>query len=284
MSSSGSGEGRGRCPAKLGTMVVDPAPAGITWLGHSTALLEVDGVRLLTDPVLRRRVVHLRRVKPRPVEVADVDAVLISHVHYDHLDLPSLGQIGSPGRFVVPRGAGRLLRRRGFDGVVETAPGDEVSFGPVVVRATAADHRGWRPGVGPRTPALGFVVQGSATVYFAGDTGLFDGMQTLASELHVALLPVAGWGRRVPEDHLDPMRAAQALRLLRPRIAVPIHWGTYCRVALANDPLSLSEPAYEFARLAARLAPEVEVVVLEPGTGLTVSPRAASSVRGDAGG
>src|SRR5207249_1217399 len=145
-------------------------------------------------------------------------------------------------------------------------------------------HGGWRPGVARRTPALGFLVAGSVSVYFAGDTGLFPGMQTLAAELDLALLPVAGWGRRVPDDHLDPVRAADALRLLRPRLAVPIHWGTYRTVTLTRAPHVLRRPADEFSRLAASHAPGVEVVVLEPGSGLTVSHRAGSSVPGDAGG
>ena len=252
-------------------MRVHGESARITWFGHSTAVLELDGVRLVTDPVLRPRVAHLRRMTPPPPAVADVDAVLISHVHYDHLDVPSLRQIRSVDRIIVPRGAGRLVRMRGFDRVVEIAVGDEVSCGSVLVRATPAAHGGWRPGVARRTPALGFLVAGSASVYFAGDTGLFDGMRTLAGEIDIALLPVAGWGRRVPDDHLDPVRAARALRLLRPRCAVPIHWGTYRMAILARAPQVLPAPADEFRRLAASLAPEVEVVVLEPGTGLTVS-------------
>ena len=76
-------------------------------------------------------------------------------------------------------------------------------------------------------PALGYVVSGSQQVYFAGDTDLFAGMSALAGALDVALLPVAGWGPKVDAGHLDPLRAAKSLPLLKPRIAVPIHWGTY---------------------------------------------------------
>src|SRR4051812_23864855 len=82
-------------------------PARITWIGHSTVLLELGGVRLATDPVLRSRVTHLRRVSAPARELADLDAVLISHVHYDHLDLPSLRRVRGVECIVVPRGAGR---------------------------------------------------------------------------------------------------------------------------------------------------------------------------------
>ena len=250
----------------------------ITWIGHSTVAVEVDGVALLTDPVLRSRVAHLRRVVP-PAEPPAVDAVLVSHVHYDHLDLPSLRGLGRHRRLVVPKGAAGLLRLWGFRDVTELDVGGEVEIGGVTVRATPAEHSAWRPGVSRTTPSLGFVVLGSSTAYFAGDTDVFDGMGSLVPALDVALLPVAGWGPRVPAGHLDPEGAARALALLRPRVAVPIHWGTYRRLGLSTDPAALREPAEEFARLAAEAAPAVRVVVLEPGAGFDLS-----SAEGEAAG
>jgi L-ascorbate metabolism protein UlaG (beta-lactamase superfamily) len=94
-------------------------------------------------------------------------------------------------------------------------------------------------------------------------------MRELAGDLDLALLPVAGWGRRLPPGHLDPERAARAAALLRPRYAVPIHWGTYAAPrAQRGDPES---PAREFARLAAAHAPDVEVRVLRPGDTLSLA-------------
>jgi L-ascorbate metabolism protein UlaG (beta-lactamase superfamily) len=101
-------------------------------------------------------------------------------------------------------------------------------------------------------------------VYFAGDTDLFEQMSELAP-LDVAILPVAGWGPRLPPGHLDPRLAAQALVLLRPRVAVPVHWGTYRRIGLSRDPAVLREPAESFVALAAEFAPDVDVHVVEPG-------------------
>jgi len=103
-------------------------------------------------------------------------------------------------------------------------------------------------------------------VYFAGDTDLFDGMAELGP-IDVALLPVSGWGPRLPAGHLDPRGAAEALRLLRPRIAVPIHWGTF-RAPFGARPDD--RPAREFAQAAAELAPEVEVRVLAIGETLAL--------------
>ena len=200
--------------------------------------------------------------KPRPI--SPVDAVLISHVHYDHLDFASLRRVRAR-RVVVPRRAGRLLARRWLKGVVELERGDQVSVGPVEVVATHAEHSARRALIGAEIPALGYLISGSTRVYFPGDTDLFAGMSDLQPGLDLALLPVAGWGPRLGPGHLDPARAAEALALLRPRVAIPIHWGTYRRVGLNRDPAVLREPAESFARLAADTAPDVDVRILAPG-------------------
>jgi L-ascorbate metabolism protein UlaG (beta-lactamase superfamily) len=254
-------------------------PSRVTWLGHSTVVLDLDGTRLLTDPVLRPRLFHLRRTVAPPERdaLANVDAVLVSHLHYDHLDLASLRRLGqSP--IVVPAGGGRLLRGRGLDRVVEIEIGDEVQVGPLTVRATYAEHDGARSPLGASAPAVGFVVSGPHSVYFAGDTDLFDGMDALATTLDVALLPIAGWGPRLPAGHLDPRRAAEALVRLRPTIAVPIHWGTYRRIGLSRDPAVLREPAEAFSRFARELAPAVDVRVLPVGGTLTLPRRHLAAV------
>lgn len=194
--------------------------------------------------------------------LSGIDAALVSHVHFDHLDLPSLRMLGRDVPLVVPVGARRLFR--GFKNVREVDVGDELRIGEVTARATPAEHHGARFML-RSVPSLGFVVSGSRQVYFAGDTDLFEGMTALAGSLDVALLPVAGWGSKVGSGHLDPLRAAQSLRLLRPRIAVPIHWGTL-------SPLNRSasaDPPESFRRHASELAPEVDVQILEPGAALT---------------
>jgi L-ascorbate metabolism protein UlaG (beta-lactamase superfamily) len=234
----------------------------ITWLGHSTVLVEAEGVRLLTDPLLRPRVGHLRRVAGAAPRIAgQVDAVLLSHVHWDHLDLRSLDLVRA-SRMVVPRGAGRLLKR--FEDVVELDEGEAVTIGALTVRATHAEHLTRRLPFGATTPSLGYLIEGSRRLYFAGDTDVFEGMREL-TPLDVALLPIDGWGPRVGPGHLDPRRAVEALQLLRPRVAVPIHWGTYRRLGLSRDPATLREPAASFERLAAELAPKVEIRILAPG-------------------
>jgi L-ascorbate metabolism protein UlaG (beta-lactamase superfamily) len=236
--------------------------AALTWLGHSCARIQLDGLLVVTDPVLRGRIFHLRRAASvDPGTLRGVDVVLVSHVHHDHLDLPSLERLDHGAQVLVPVGAGGLLRRRGFRRVHEVVTGDEVDLGSVRVRATHAEHDVGRRLGAERTHAVGYVIAGSRTVYFAGDTDLFPAMRDLGS-IDVALLPVAGWGPRLPAGHLDPARAAQALELIQPRIAVPIHWGTY---APWRPPRGREAPAMAFADIAASVAPTVDVRVLRPG-------------------
>jgi L-ascorbate metabolism protein UlaG (beta-lactamase superfamily) len=242
-------------------------PDRLRWLGHATVLVELDGARILTDPLLRARVLHLRRAVPLEQEgLANLDAVLVSHVHYDHLDLPSLRQLDRGVRLVVPKGAGALVRRRGFESVEEVVEGEEVEIGGLRVRVVRAEHGSSRV-LGTRSGAIGYVLEGSRRVYFPGDTDLHPDMGGLAPGLDVALVPIWGWGPSLGPGHLDPRRAAEALTLLRPEVAVPIHWGTYYPVQRTRrtPPRFLSDPADEFAAAAAELAPEVKVVVLPVG-------------------
>ncbi len=235
---------------------------GLDFIGHSAVVIDLDGVRLLTDPVTRARVGPLRRVEPVPARdrLRGVDAVLISHLHWDHLDVPSLRDLGRDTPMFVPAGAGPWMGSAGFTDVREMAVGESVDVGGVLVRAVPAVHSGYRPPLGPTAPPLGFVVRGSRSVYFAGDTDLFDGMGQLGEPIDLALIPVWGWGPTLGRGlHLDPLRAAQSLRLIRPRAAVPIHWGTYWPHALGRVfPERLVEPPAAFVEYAAELAPDVQ--------------------------
>lgn len=238
---------------------------GVTWFGHSTVLIEIDDTRLLTDPVLGRRVAHLSRAEAVPREaLGRLDGVLVSHVHLDHLDVSSLVQLDRSLPVLVPRGAGGILRRRGFHNVHEVVAGDDVCIGSVRVDAVHAEHGVVRRYLRASTSALGFVVHGSHSVYFAGDTDLFDGMRDLGP-LDVAVVPIAGWGPKLPPGHLNPASAAEALTLLRPTAAVPMHWGTY------RTPFGEAQngaAAEEFRRAAEKVAPDVRVRVLRHGESL----------------
>ncbi|HYI36898.1 MAG TPA: MBL fold metallo-hydrolase [Thermoleophilaceae bacterium] len=228
----------------------------VTWLGHSTVLIETGGARLLTDPVLRPRVAHLTR-RAAAVDVGELgplDAVLLSHVHRDHLDVPTLRTVPAGVPVVAPVGAAALIG--GGRTVHELEPGEQLELGGASIAATPAVHevrRRFRA-----VQALGFVAGG---VYFAGDTDVFAGMSALGP-VDTALLPVWGWGTSLGAGHMDPPAAAEAAALIGPRTAVPIHWGTYfpAHLGRSGHPL-LRDPPHDFAHHVGKRSPGIRVVV-----------------------
>jgi L-ascorbate metabolism protein UlaG (beta-lactamase superfamily) len=247
-------------------------PASVTWLGHATVLLELDGLRVLTDPVLRPRIGPLVRIAPLADEgaLAPVDCVLLSHLHADHADPQTLRRVARGAAIIAPDHAARWLHRIGLRHVQELRAGDEATVGGLRVTATPATHDRRRRPFGPAADPVGYVVRGSRSAYFAGDTDLFAAMAELRDSLDLALLPVWGWGRDVGRGHLDPDTAARAAAIISPEVAIPIHWGTFALARPARRSADPEWPAREFAARAREYAPDVEVRVLAPGeqTGL----------------
>ncbi len=251
--------------------VVRPSPsAQVYYIGHATVRVDLAGVRLLTDPLLRSRVLHLRRSAKIPADaVRGVDAVLISHLHYDHLDFPSLQRLGREMPVVAPRGAGALIRRKGAaTNVIELREGEEIQIGSVTVRATHADHDTGRLPFGVRAEPVGYMIEGDGrSVYFAGDTDVFDGMSALAP-VDVALLPIWGWGPSIgPGPHGLPARGPGGGTPRRPGSrsrstgAPTIRSTSGCR----DPPPSWTTPAALFEQEVLEQAPGTAVRVLRPG-------------------
>ncbi len=247
----------------------------VTWLGHATVLLEMSGFRLLFDPLLVTGIGPVRRrAKPLTVDPQSIDAILISHAHQDHLHVPSLRQFRRDIRLIVPVGTGRLLRANGFIDVTELAEGGTTSLGDVLVRAVPAAHDGRRVPFGPAAPALGYVIEGERTVYFAGDTDLFPAMSEVAEDLDIAILPIGGWGPTLRGGHLDPERAALALTMLRPRMAIAVHWGTLWPIGLGRVRRHrFEEPGARFIEAARVVAPDVAIPQLDPGDSIELPQR-----------
>lgn len=247
----------------------------LTFLGHSTVLIEMAGTRLITDPVmghvllsLRRHVAHLSSSS-----FADVNAVFISHGHFDHLDLPSLRALRGRPDLIVPAGLGHVVQGAGLGPVHEVRVGDRLSVGGVEIEVVPAAHGG-RRSPWAAADAIGCLISASSSIYFAGDTDLFPEMAALAGRVDVALLPVGGWGPRLSRGHLDPRRAAQAAALIRPAVAVPIHWGTLSLVGLHRFMgTRFDAPGQAFADAVARYAPDVRVRVLAPGGSIALEDR-----------
>jgi L-ascorbate metabolism protein UlaG (beta-lactamase superfamily) len=259
--------------------VSDTGPIAITWVGHSTVLIDVAGVRVLTDPLLTMAVAHLRRRHPVPAPpLGPVDVVAVSHVHMDHFHRRSLRKIASDRTtLLIPAGSRALLRDVSFGDVYEVGPGDDVDIerggGPVRISAVHAEHRSTR---GPHTrltaAALGFVVRaGDRRVYFAGDTGPFDAMADIGP-VDVALVPIWGWGATLGERHLDPATAADAVAELDARQVIPIHWGTYSpRRAGRSNPKWLNAPLDHFREALEQRAIGDRLVPLRPGESVTIT-------------
>lgn len=244
--------------------------ARIEYVGHATVFVDLDGVRLLTDPLLRTRVAHLRRSTPVSARSRrGLDAVLISHAHYDHLDLPSLERLGKKVPIVVPRGLGGILRKRRFESILEIEAGESLAIGDLRIRAVHAEHDGSRGPFGASGASIGYVISGSKSVYFAGDTDLFDEMQELGP-VDVGLIPIWGWGPGLGSGHLDPERAAEAVARIRPKIVIPIHWGTYfpIHLGLKGQPGFVDLPPLAFRAALNEKAPESELCVLQVGEGV----------------
>ena len=244
-------------------------------MGHATVFVDLDGVRLLTDPLLRNRVAHLRRGTPVSARAhRGLDAVLVSHAHYDHLDLPSLEKLGKKLPVVLPRGLGGLLRKRRFENVVEVEVGETIRIGELEIRAVPAEHDRTRGPFGVSADPVGYVIAGSKTVYFAGDTDLFEEMSGLGP-VDVGLIPIWGWGPALGRGggHLDPARAAEAVARIRPGLVVPIHWGTYfpIHLGLMGRPGFVDVPPVEFLAALKEKAPEIRAEILQPGQSLELT-------------
>lgn len=226
--------------------LADPPRAGegarLTWIGHASWLLQLDGVSLLVDPVFSDRLGPgvRRRVPPAigPGELPHIDAQLVTHNHRDHLDLPSLRQVARP--VIAGLGLAPFFARHGL-ACSELDWWSEVRVGPVSVRFVPAQH--WsRRGLSDANETLwgGFVIQGSsARLYHSGDTAYFEGFSQIGERcgpIDAALLPIGAYDPEwfMSKQHLDPENAVRAFVELRARQLVAMHWGTF---QLTDEPL-----------------------------------------------
>jgi len=256
----------------------DGTPAlRVTWLGHSTVVLDLDGVRVVTDPLLKPHAGLLRRLAPRPdpAQWQAPDVVLLSHLHHDHAELGSLRMLpGVPVLGSAPVAA--WLHRHG----VRTARALSDSAwsrvgGTVEVLQVRADHE-HRPMPHRPNAAHGHLVRGpSATVWGGGDTSLHPDMFRLGelagSSVDLALVPVWGWGPRLSGGHMDPTEAAEAVARSGARCAIPVHWGTLHPPLLTRFGRDwLDRPGERFAEALGRGTPGATALVLEPGQSVAV--------------
>ena len=254
---------------------VSPVEQGVVdlrFVGHATVLIDIAGTRVLTDPFLRPRLGPLERhgQEPDPATLGEIDVVLISHGHQDHFDRASLSAIEGRPLLVVPRGLGAAARRWTGAEVLELSVGERTRFGEVSIEAVPARH--WVTPAAARARPQGYVLDAGPRLWFAGDTGRLPPDQRPTTPIDVALLPVWTWGPHRGPGHLGPRSAADTIREVDARVAVPIHWGTlYPRRLHRVWRAPLTEPGDRFAAHAALLAPRTSVRVLRPGERTTIS-------------
>ena len=257
----------------------------VTWLGHATALVEIDGARILTDPVWSERVspsewIGPRRFFPPPLpleELPPIDAVVVSHDHYDHLDMRTIEALAARGaRFLVPLGVGAHLEEWG----VPPSQTDELDWdesrlvGGVTATFAPARHFSGRSLTGRDATLWGsWVLAGPEhRVYFSGDSGYFDGFRQIGAAygpFDATLMSVASYGPTWPHVHMTPEELVQAHVEIRGGVFIPVHWATF-NLAFHdwNEPI----------RRASAAAAAAGVKVLAPRPGESIEPAAAPGI------
>jgi L-ascorbate metabolism protein UlaG (beta-lactamase superfamily) len=236
-----------------GAALQDPS-ASLTWIGHATFLLRLGGKLIATDPVWSERIGPIRRRVPPGVAidlVPPVDLVLVSHNHYDHLDVPTLRALGEAPTYVTPIGNGRVIAKAGAKKIIELDWWQSHREGDVEITCVPAAHWSMRAPWN-RNDMLwsGFVVRGPEGVAFhSGDTALFDGFAEIGARLGPidwAMLPIGAYEPRwfMKPQHMNPEDAADAFAALGARTLVAMHWGTF---KLTDEPLG--EPPERIRRV-----------------------------------
>jgi L-ascorbate metabolism protein UlaG (beta-lactamase superfamily) len=249
----------------------------LTWIGHSTFLVQLDGLNILTDPNWNTRVSPVKFAGPRRTiapgmrfeDLPPIHAVAISHDHYDHMDEPTIRRlaVAHNPRFFVPLGMKALMRDFGATNVVELDWWQHSTIGDVTFTATPAQQSSgrWLHDENLRLWASWAITGKRQRLYFAGDTGYFAGFKEIGKRLgpfHVALMPIGGyggWDKHHP-NHINPEEAVQAFEDLRGEYLVPMHWGTF---DLNREPFR--EPPDRLLKEALRRGIEERMAILSPG-------------------
>lgn len=251
----------------------------VTWLGHSTLLIEVDGLRILTDPVFGERASPVsfmgpKRFHPVPVQIAQlppIDVLLLSHDHYDHLCRPSMTQLATlPMQVVTALGVANHLEAFGMpaERIHELDWHESVELPNVRFTATPAQHFSGR-GMGDRNSTLwaSWVIETAHhKLFFSGDTGLFPELADIGRKygpFDLTMLEIGAYHPAWGTIHLGPENALTAHDMLQGRMLMPVHWGTFDLALHAWD-----EPAEQLFQMAA----ERSIQIITPPLGRPLEP------------
>ncbi len=263
------------------TRLATPPASGlrVTWLGHSTQLIEIDGVRILTDPLFSNRAspyswVGPSRWYPPPIPLASlppIDAVVISHDHYDHLDYRTLSAMKDwPTTFIVPLGVGAHLAHWGVpEGrIIELDWWQQTKVGNIDIHCLPARHASGRTLFDKdKTLWAGYALLGPQhRAYYSGDSGLFPALRRIGAQFgpfDVTMIEIGQYDQAWPDWHMGPEQAVKAHQLVRGRVFIPVHWGLLTLAAHGwTEPIERA--LAEAARLGVTLATAPPGQSIEP--------------------
>lgn len=215
--------------------------ASITWIGHSTFFIQIDGLNIVTDPVWANRMGLGKRLTAPGISITDlpdIDIVLISHGHFDHLDFPSIKKLKGDPTFYVPIGLGKIFNKRGYHNIFEANWYDSFKLNSLSLSFVPAQHWTKRTLTDTNTSHWGgWVIENEPhSIYFVGDTGYFRGFKEIAEKFNIetVLMPIGAyepeWFMKV--SHINPEDAVKAYIELNGTTFIPMHYGTY---HLADD-------------------------------------------------
>jgi L-ascorbate metabolism protein UlaG (beta-lactamase superfamily) len=246
---------------------VHPGEVCLTWIGHASFLLQIEGLNILIDPnwsMWLKVVKRLKRPGMHIESLPSIDVVLVTHAHFDHLDRKTLRKVAADQPIVVPTGVGNLVQDLGFNIVHELTEWEQVQLGPLRVSLTPCHHWGARMLHDQHRGFGGFVIEaGKRSVFHCGDSAYFHGFEEIGRRfpIEIALLPIGAYeapSRR--EVHMNPEEAVRAFLELGANKLVPMHYGTF---RLGFEPLD--EPPERLLSSARKEGVEEKVLVMTEG-------------------
>ncbi len=244
-----------------------PGEVGLTWIGHSSFLIQTRKMNFLVDPIWAKWIKGIKRLRNPAFEIddlPDIDLVLVTHAHFDHLDRRTLRKVAEKQPIVVPFEVGNLVHDLGFRSVHELDYWDSFQRGPMRITLTPCRHWGARMLHDSHRGFGGYIVEiDGRTIYHCGDTAFFDGFKEIGQrfKIDLALLPIGAYdppsGRSV---HMNPEEALQAFQDLGAKKMVPMHYGTF---RLSYEPPE--EPLQRLRAAARKLGLENRISVMTEG-------------------
>jgi L-ascorbate metabolism protein UlaG (beta-lactamase superfamily) len=241
-----------------------------TWIGHSTFLIQLNGLNILTDPVWASRMGFQKRLTEPGIPLRDlpeIDVVVISHGHYDHLDFPTLKKLKGDPHYYVPIGLGSLFRKKGYTKVTELSWWENANHNGVEIHFVPAQHWTRRTLTDMNTSHWGgWVIQSqNQTLYFVGDTGYFSAFTEIGERFSIdtVFMPIGAYEPEwfMSDSHISPEDSVRAFIALKAKQFVPMHYGAY-RLADDTGPEALERLKKEWEK---RQLPKEQLIVLELG-------------------